>query len=124
MPTVADTTDLDQLYSDSIASHKMYLIQLQAAFDRHCDEIGEATKAKLGETPEEEEETRKKIMEEEHAQLNQALAELKQVINQSNKAVYKKLEEIENQRSAKVLDLDAELAQVENPKSLNLKPKK
>jgi hypothetical protein len=124
MPTIADTTDLDQLYSESIASHKSYLTQLQAAFDKHCDEIGEATKAKLAETPEEDEEARKKTMEEEHAQLDQALAELKQVINQSNKAVYKKLEEIENQRSAKTLDLDMELAQVEDPKSLNLKPKK
>jgi len=124
MPIVADTTDLDQKYSGAIASHKAYLSQLQDAFDKHCDEIGAETKAKLAELPEEDEEARKKIMEEEQAQLAKTLAELKQVVNQSNRAVYKKLEDIENQRSAKTLDLEAELSQVENPKNFNLKSKK
>jgi hypothetical protein len=124
MPIVADTIDLDQKYSGVIASHKMYLIQLQAAFDKHCDEIGDATKSKLVGVPEEDEETRKKIMESEKAELAQTLAELKQIVSQSNKSVYKKLEDIENQRSAKSLDLEAELSQIENPKSFNLIPKK
>jgi hypothetical protein len=124
MPIETDTTDLDQKYSGAIASHKTYLAQLQAAFDKHCDEIGDTTKAKLAGVPEEDEEARKKIMETEKAELAQTLAELKQVVSQSNKAVYKKLEDIENQRAAKALDLDAELSQVENPKNFNLAPKK
>jgi guanylate kinase len=116
MAITSDPTDLDQIYQGTIESHKAYLAQLQAAFDRHCDQIGEEAKAKLTQTPEEDEEARKKIMEEEQSQLSKALAELKQVVNQTNRAVYKKLEEIENQRSALGLSLEEELAQVDTPK--------
>lgn len=116
MAIASDTVDLDQKYQGTIESHKAYLAQLQAAFDKHCDQIGMEAKDKLAKTPEEDEEARKKIMEEEQAQLSKALAELKQVVSQTNKAVYKKLEDIENKRSALGLNLDEELAQVENPK--------
>jgi|GEM_PF-1516643 len=116
MANDSNTTDLDQIYQGTIDSHKAYLAQLQAAFDRHCDQIGAEAKDKLAKTTEEDEEARKKIMEEEQAQLSKALVELKQVVNQTNKAVYKKLEDIENKRSALGLSLDEELAQVENPK--------
>ncbi len=116
MANTSNTTDLDQIYQGTIESHKAYLAQLQAAFDKHCDKIGEEAKAKLDQTSEEDDEARKKIMEEEQAQLSKALAELKQVVNHTNRDVYKKLEEIENQRSAMGLSLDEELAQIETPK--------
>jgi multidrug efflux pump subunit AcrA (membrane-fusion protein) len=116
MDPTLDPTTLDKKYQGTIESHKAYLAQLQAAFDKHCDQIGDEAKAKLAQTPEEDEEARKKIMEDEQAQLSKALAELKQVVNQTNRAVYKKLEEIENKRSEMGLNLDEELAQVENPK--------
>ena len=110
------TVELDTLYNETIESHEQYLAKLQEAFDKKCDEIGNLAKAKMDGVPEEDQETRQKILEEEDAQLGQALAELKQVVKKANADALKKLEEIENQRTASQLNLEAELAQIENPK--------
>jgi DNA anti-recombination protein RmuC len=116
MATISQTTASDSRYQGLIDSHKDYLTKLQAAFDKRCGEIGGEAKAKLSQVPEDDQEARKAILEEEQARLNQTLAELKQVVNRSNAELRKKLEEIENQSSASTLDLEAELAQLQNPK--------
>ncbi|MBI5422322.1 hypothetical protein HZA44_04280 [Candidatus Peregrinibacteria bacterium] len=116
MDEANSNTDLDNEYQGLIESHKEYLGKLQSAFDQRCDAIGEETKATLATIPEDDQETRKKILLEEQSRLNQTLAELKQVVTRSNAEVRKKLEEIETMRSAAMMDLESELASIENPK--------
>lgn len=106
-----NTSDaLDDKYDDIVVHHRGYLEKLQAAFDKHCEEIGADTKKKLMETSEEDKETRKQILVAEKAALDEALNQLKKVVSKSGADVRQKLEEIENQKEASAMDLDAELA--------------
>lgn len=101
---------LDDKYDDIVVHHRGYLEKLQSAFDKHCEEIGADTKEKLTATSEEDKEARKQILIEEKTALDEALNQLKEVVSKSGADVRQKLEEIENQKEASVMDLDTELA--------------
>ena len=119
-----DTFDLELRYQATIDKQKSYLAKLKAAFDGHCDEVGKDTKVKLTGIPEEDEEGRKKILDEEQLLLKKALAELNQEIKRSSAETYKKLEQIDQKRAITEFDLSAELGQIENPKKETLTLKK
>ena len=111
--TTATSEELDHQYDDIVEAHREYLNKLQAAFDKHCEEIGTEAKKKLEEIPEEDKEARKEVLIEEQRQLDESLAELKKVVNKSSANVREKLEAIENKREESALDLEAELAKLE-----------
>jgi len=104
------TPDLMEQYNQVVDSHRVYLNQLQAAFDKECERIGNESKKKLETVPEEDVETRKQILMEQQQKLDKALADLKHVATQKSNEVRKKLEEIQNLRDQQTLNIEQELA--------------
>ncbi len=91
--TNADPT-LEQQYEQAITAHRDYLLHLQNAFNKHCDDIAEKTANQLKNVPENDKETRKKIYGEQKQELDKGLVELKKEISDSSTKLRKKLEEI------------------------------
>lgn len=94
----------DELYIQTIETQRDYLVKLQDAFNKRCDEIAVSTNEKLKTVPETETEGRKKIFDEQKQLLDQALNELKNAINISSGEVRRKLEEIYTQREVNVIN--------------------
>ncbi len=104
-----DEEALEFLYDETIDHHNEFLEKLHQAFDRRCEQIGTEAKKKLSELNDSQEEERTTILEEEQAQLDQTLAELKYAINKSNANARQKLEEIQSKLDEQELDLENEL---------------
>lgn len=97
MPTV------DEQYKQTIQSQRDYLVKLQEAFNKRCDEIATLTNEKLKTVPETDTEGRKKIFEEQRTLLDQALNQLKNEVNRSGSEIRRKLEELYAQKEVTVL---------------------
>ncbi|MCC7196953.1 hypothetical protein IT413_02025 [Candidatus Peregrinibacteria bacterium] len=91
---------LDDKYNQLINEHRNYLIQVQEAFNKHCDEITAETQAKIAQIPETSQEARQPIFEEHKKKLATALSEMRALITKSTNMVRLKLEEIHTEREA------------------------
>ncbi len=94
----------DEMYTQTINVQRDYLVKLQAAFNKRCDEVAAITNEKLKTVPETDVEGRKKIFDEQKQLLDQALSQLKSEIEHSGTATRKKLEEIYTQREQAVME--------------------
>ncbi len=92
----------DDLYNQTIKAQRDYLVKLQEAFNKRCDDVAVATNLKLKAMPEADVEARKKIFDEQKQQLDEALNQLKKEVNRSGAETRKKLEEIYTQRESVV----------------------
>lgn len=116
IPLPDDDEALAGLYQETIDHHRTFLDQLHKAFDKKCDAIGAEAEKKLKALPEDDAEGRAKVAQEEKQLLAKTLAELKYAISKSEGAARKKLEEIQTKLEQKSMNLDEELAGVEEPK--------
>lgn len=98
------------LSNQAIKAHNEYLDQLQAVFDKKCEEIGETAKLKLSKVDQNDQEAKAAIIKEEQEMLDKALAELRYAVNKSNAETRKKLEEIEAKFDTKMDELEKQLA--------------
>ncbi len=99
--------DLNVIYLQTIDEHKDYLTKLQEAFNIHCAQITAQTQQRLKEIPENDIESRGKIIEEQKKLLDEALSQLKKEINESGAKNRKKLEEIHTLReNMKIKELE------------------
>lgn len=89
---------LDDQYNKTVNDQRDYLLQLQQAFNQHCDGITAETQKKLTVIPESNLEERKRIFDDQKKQLDDTLAQLKKEIDASHAKVRKKLEDIHRQR--------------------------
>ncbi len=94
---------LDELYKQTVQVQRDYLVKLQDAFNKRCDDITVQTNEKLKTVPESDTEGRKKIFDEQRLNLEQALNELKNAVNHSSADTRRKLEEIYAQREVSVI---------------------
>ena len=95
--------NIDEIYSQTIKNQRDYLVKLQDAFNKHCDEIAARTNQKLATTPESDTEGRKKIFDEQKKLLDEALTQLRNEVNRSSNEVRHKLEELHGQREQSFL---------------------
>lgn len=107
-----DPVQLNQKEDEVTQSYQDFLAEVRQAFDRHCDQIRAQAEKKLAEVPEGDEETRKNIMDEEQAELDRTLTELKELLAKRELQVRQQLEEIETMREQGAFDFESELAQV------------
>jgi hypothetical protein len=94
----------EELYTQTIQAQRDYLVKLQDAFNKRCDEVAAMTNEKLKTVPETDVEGRKKIFEEQKQLLDQALTQLKNEVNHSGMETRKKLEDLYTQREVTVLN--------------------
>lgn len=90
-------------------SLKEFVDKVYEAFNKHCEEVHEETIKKLRETAEDDADGRKKILEEQKAELDKTVAELKQVLNEKARDARGKMEELEQKKLEKEFDLDKQL---------------
>jgi len=107
---------LDQKEDKITTEYQDFLEQVREAFDRHCDEIRVHAEKKLEGIPETDEEGRKRVQQEEQAELDKTLAELKELLAKRELQVRQQLEEIETTRENEEFNIEDELAQVTEAK--------
>lgn len=111
---MADPKDpFQQRYEETMAKYHAYFEQVRAAFKQHCQDIKEDTLGKLKTTSDDDKEARKKILMDQKRQLDETLAELKQLLNFQSAKMRKALEEIRRQQDEQQFNLDEELASLE-----------
>jgi hypothetical protein len=93
----------EELYNQTIASQRDYLVKLQEAFNKRCDEIATITNQKLSTLPETDIEGRKKIFDEQKKLLDEALTQLKNEVTRSGTETRHKLEGIYAEREISVI---------------------
>lgn len=91
--------------------YRAFLTQVQEAFNQHCDVIKADTMKKLETIPETDEEARKAVIDDQKAQLDKTLAELRHLLNAKAAELRVQLEEIASQRDQQEFNVDEELAQ-------------
>jgi len=97
MPTI------DEQYKQVIQAQREYLLQIQNAFNKRCDEVAAMTNEKLKVVPETDLDGRKKIFDEQKKNLDEALNQLKNEVNRSSTEVRKKLEDLYTQRDVGII---------------------
>jgi hypothetical protein len=106
---------------EEITTHyRAFLDEVRQAFDRHCDEIKTETTRKLEGIPETDQETRQRILDEQKAQLDKTLSELRQLLNTKAVEVRTQLEEIANLRDQQDFNVDAALAEFGSDKQASI----
>jgi len=94
-------------------TYREFLGKVREAFDRHCEAIKEEATLKLAGIPEENTEARQKVIDEQNAQLDRTLMELKQLLAQKEAEVRAELEAIAEEREQGDFSIDDELEQIE-----------
>ncbi len=94
---------VDEQYKQTIQAQRDYLVKLQEAFNKRCDEVATLTNEKLKTVPETDTEGRKKIFDEQKTLLDQALNQLKNEVTRSGSETRRKLEELYAQKEVAVL---------------------
>jgi hypothetical protein len=89
-----------------------YIDKIYEAFTQHCEEIHQKTVEKIKQTADSDVQARKRLLDEQKVQLDKALAELKQVLNDITRKAREKMEMIENEQTSESFNLDKELANV------------
>lgn len=108
-----DEQDLETKEEEITAKYREFLSQVREAFNKHCDAIKAEAIQKLKGVSEEDTEARQKVLEQQNAQLDKTLIELKQMLSKRESKVRAQLEEITNIREQQEFSLDDELAKVE-----------
>lgn len=99
---------------DSITNeYQDFLDKVRAAFNVECERIKDEATKQFNDVPEEDEDGRRRILEDQKAKLDKALSELKQLLAKRGAEVRKQLEEIANLREQGDFDLDSELGDLE-----------
>ena len=101
-----------QRYQEMMDQYHQYFEQVRASFKQHCEEIKQKTQSKLKEVPESEVETRQQIYAKQKVELDEALSELKQLLNFQSSKMRQSLEAIKRDQESQQFDLDQELAKV------------
>ncbi len=89
---MADENTFDEPKEESTQN---YIDRIYEAFNRHCEEIHDKTINKIEATAEDDVEARKKILEDQKAELDKTLAELKQVLSAKTKETRERMEKAE-----------------------------
>ncbi|MBU0727321.1 hypothetical protein KKA95_01405 [Patescibacteria group bacterium] len=90
----------------------IYIDQVYEAFNKHCEQVHAETVKKLRATAEGDKEARKKILEEQKAELDKTLAELKQVLGKKTREARQRMEKLEQRKMEESFDLDKQLANI------------
>ena len=104
--------ELSQKETSITSSYQDFLAKVREAFNTHCEEIKNDATKKFEAIPEEDEDGRRKVLEEQKAELDKALAELKQLLAKRGSEVRQKLEEIANLKDQGDFNLDSALDDV------------
>jgi len=97
------------LYDSTIDKYEDWLDRLETAFNNRCEEIRVATHQKLDALPKNDLVGRKKVLEGEKMELDQAVSELKEAIGKSGRDTRKTLEKIQAQMDDAASDVENEL---------------
>ncbi len=108
----ADPQELNRLYNKTVDHHKQYLDKVHQAFDRRCEEIKLATHEKLNGLPESDQQGRQQTLDEEKAELDKVLSELKMTLQKSSQDARQKLEEIEARLDTHEFDFETQLTTI------------
>lgn len=101
---------LDEQYQQIIDDQRTYLLKLQDDFNKKCDEAKVKAQEKLKKVPEDDKEAREAVLNEQKAELEEALHVLKSEVDHSTRGIMKKLEEIVRQKEQQVLsDLERQM---------------
>lgn len=106
-----DNTQLLNKEEEITTRYRAFLVEVQEAFNRHCDEIKAETTKKMEAIPESDQTARQAVLDEQKNQLDKTLAELKQLLNARAAELRVQLEEIANLRDQEEFNVDEELAQ-------------
>jgi len=106
-----DTAQLLNKEEEITTQYRAFLIEVQEAFNRHCDEIKAEITKKLEVIPESDQPARQAVLDDQKAQLDKTLSELKQLLNTRAIELRVQLEEIANLRDQQEFNVDEELAQ-------------
>lgn len=93
-----------------MAKYHEYFEHVRTAFKTHCQEIKQKTMERLNDVPEDDEEARQQILMEQKEELDQTLAELKQLLNFQSTKMRQTLEDIRREQEAQNFSLEEELA--------------
>jgi len=110
-----DELELEQKEEEITGTYRDFLTDVREAFNRHCDQIKAEASSKMEGIPEDDQEARQKVLDEQNAKLDKTLAELKQLLAKREARVRVQLEEIANLREQEEFSIEDELAQVEMP---------
>ncbi len=99
-----------QRYEATMAKYHAYFEHVRDAFKAHCEDIKQKTLKKLEDISEDDTDARKKILLEQKKELDETLAELKQLLNYQSSKMRKALEEIRREQESQEFDLENELA--------------
>lgn len=108
-----DSQSLDQKEADISTSYQDFLDKVREAFNAHCEQIKDKATKKFEAIPEEDEDGRRQVLDEQKAELDTALSELKQLLSKRGAEVRRQLEELANLKDQGDFDLDNELDDVE-----------
>jgi hypothetical protein len=97
------------LYDSTIDKYEDWLDRLETAFNNRCEEIRIATHQKLDALPKNDLIGRKKVLEEEKIELDQAVRELKEAVGKGGRDTRKTLEKIQAQMDDVASDVENEL---------------
>lgn len=106
-------TELSKKEEEITSKYRSFLNEVREAFDRHCDQIKAETMKKFEAIPKDAEEERQKIVDDQKAELDKTLAELKQILAKKKLEFRTQLEEIADLREQQSFNIDAELAEIE-----------
>ncbi len=101
-----------QTEDNIIASEEAFAKKVQAAFEKHCDEIHQRAKSELEALAPDDVAGRKAVLDKEKADLDQTVSELKEVISFQEKAMNEKLEALDDQKEENNINLEQQLAQI------------
>ncbi len=107
-----DTQKLDQKEAAITGSYQKFLDKVREAFNVHCEEIKDKATERFNAIPEGDDEARQRILEEQKAELDQALSELKQLLAKRGAEVRHQLEEIADLKEQGEFSLDSALSEV------------
>lgn len=92
--------------------YQAFLDKVREAFNARCEQIKDEATRKFEAIPEEDEGGRKQVLDEQKAELDKALSELKQLLSRRGAEVRRELEEIANLKDQGDFNLDTMLSDV------------
>lgn len=104
-----DLKTLNRLYNEEIDKFEARLDELEATFNRRCEEKRTAAHLKLTILPKTDRIGRGRVLTEEKKELDQVLGELKMAIKKSSREMRKALEKIQTKKDDVAADVENEL---------------
>lgn len=100
---------LQEMYRNIAREYREFFKRVRVAFNAHCEDIKKEAQEGLAKLDPEDGEGRKQVLLKQKKQLDQALAELKQLLNFESNRMRKKLEAIKRQQEMDSFSLEEEL---------------